>query len=101
MDPFLNVNWIKSKDALCFLLLLFLGVSFFIRVSLEVILNDASEGCISDCCGNFLPTVDAGVLLAVDKVGQTASTESVVTRLDRYWNAHDLIAEGASDLLLN
>ena len=100
MNPFLNIDRIESKDILSFLLLFFLRISFFFRVSLDVILDDASKSCISDCSGDLLPTLNTSIFLAVYKVCKTASAKSMVAWLDCNWSGHYLIAERASDLFL-
>jgi len=98
---FLNIDGIKAENAFSLLLFFLFWISFLFRMSLEVILNDASKGCISDSCGDLFPTVDAGTFFAIDQVSKASSTKSVIAWLNCHWDGHYFIAEGAGDLFLD
>jgi hypothetical protein len=100
MDAFVDIDGVEPEYILFLLLLFLLGVSFLVWVRFEVVVDDGGEGSISDGRGDFLSALDAGVLFGVDQFGEAPPAKAMVAGLDGYWNAHDLVTEGAGDLLL-
>ena len=68
-------------------------------MTLQIILNDASEGGIANGSGDLLAALDAGVFFVVDEFGETTSAESMVAGLDGYGDAHYFITEATGYLV--
>lgn len=101
MNSLLNIYGIKSKNIFGLQVFFLFGVSFFVWVSFQVIINNAGKSSISHSCSDFFSTLDACIFFAVDKFCEAPSAKSVVARLNRDWDGHDLIAKGACNLVFD
>ena len=99
MNFLLNIDWIKTKNTFLFLLFFIFWISFFIRMSFYIIVNNACKSGISNSSSNLFPALNAGVFLAIDELSKTSPTKSMITRLNSNWNSHDLKTKRASNLI--
>lgn len=86
MDALMNIYRIEAKNILSFEVLLFLGVTFLVRVCLEIIINNASKSCITDCSRDFFATLYTSIFFVVDQFSQAATAKAMVTWLNCNWN---------------
>lgn len=66
MDPLMHVNGIKPKDILRLQIFLLLRVSLLIRMTLEIVINDAGKSSITYSSGDCFPALDACVFFVID-----------------------------------
>lgn len=101
MYHFPHVYWVKTKDIFFPILFLFLRVSFFFGVNLQVIFDDAVDNGISNCSCYFLPALDAGVFFLINQLAEAAATKPVIARLNAHRDAHYFEAERTSYLIFD
>lgn len=65
MDTFVDVDGIKSEYILGFEFFFFFRITFFIGMAFEVIIDDAGEGSVTYCSGDFFSTLDACIFFVV------------------------------------
>jgi len=97
----MDIDGLEAEDILIFELLLLFRVSFFLWMGLEIILNNACEGSVSSSSGDLFSALDTTVFFVGYQLREAAPTEAVVAGLDHHWNAHDLVAERTSYLILD
>jgi hypothetical protein len=101
VDAFVDVDGVEAEDVLGLELFLLLGVALLLGMALEVVVDDAGEGGIPYGSSDFLSALNASVFLVVDQLSEAAPAETMVAGLHSYGDGHDLIAEGAGDLVLD
>lgn len=62
----MNIDRIEPEYILSLQILFLFGISLLLGVVLEVVIDDAGEGCIANCGGDFFPALDACVFFIVD-----------------------------------
>lgn len=101
MNNLVDIDGIVAKHIAFVIQLHILLRALLLRMILQVPLNQRIEAGIPLSRDYLFPALRTIRIFCFNKPSQTVATESMVARMDRHWQIHDLEADAARNLLLN